>query len=141
MGFLDFWREQPKDEQGSLLPDVVESKPVIDSTQTTRKLAQKRLQEEVQKRGGTKKTHRRINTIISQEMLGHEPQELYQALEIKRSRQNRDALPTDAQEALYTGDIAARHAIVEDDAQGHDSLIKSGRRGCSRAKGIFSWNR
>lgn len=141
MGFLDFWREQPKDEQGSLLPDVVESKPVIDSTQTTRKLAQKRLQEEVQRRGGDKRTHRQVNSIISQEMLGHTPQELYQALEVKRSRRNRDALPTDAQEALYTGDIAARHALVEDDAQGDDEIFDSTYRGCGRAKGIFRWNR
>ena len=141
MGFLDFWREQPKDEQGSLLPDVVESKPVIDSTQTTRKLAQKRLQEEVQKRGGNQRTHRQVNWLISEEMLGHSPQELYQALDIKRSRQNRDALPTDAQEALYTGDVAARHAIVEDDAQGHEGLLESSRRGCGRARGIFRWNR
>ena len=37
------------------------------------------------------------------------------------------------------GDIAARHQIVEDDAQGHAPLVDSAQRGYKKARKIFPW--
>lgn len=137
--WLDYFREKSAGEvQGNLLGPPETSDIVIDHTSPSQKLAYQRLQDLVKARGGQEKTHRQINAECIQYLMGVAPNDLYDALGVPRSK--RERLPTEAQEVLMVGNLAAFYAILEDEAQGHDSIIESSRRGFGRARKIFPWN-
>lgn len=137
MGFLKHWRNQPNDEQGSLLP-TEENAAIIDWSEPSRKMAYGHLHGEVKQRGGTRRTHAAINNIANEQMLSETTEDLYQGMNLKQG--DRRQLPTEAKEALMTGDIAARHQIVTDDAQGHQPIVQSAREGYRKAAKLFPWN-
>jgi hypothetical protein len=93
----------------------------------------------IKARGGQQKTHRQVNAECIQYLMGVAPNDLYDALGVPRSK--RERLPTEAQEVLMVGNLAAFYAILEEEAQGHDSIIESSRRGFTKARKIFPWNR
>ena len=134
MGFLDFWQERPKEVQGALFG---EGKPQIDRTEPNRKLANRKLGDEIKKRGGQPKTYAAVNRSASEIVLGETPRELYEKLCVKHG--DRSQLPEEAKEALMTGDIAARHQIVEDDARGHAPIVDAAKRGYHQARKLFPW--
>jgi hypothetical protein len=72
-------------------------------------------------------------------MTGETTEDLYQGLGLKQG--DRSKLPTAAKEALMTGDIAAYHQIMEDDAQGHHPIVNSAREGYQKASRLFPWNK
>ena len=137
VGFLTHWRKQPKDEQGSLLP-AEDSTALIDCTEPSRKLAYGRLHDEIKERGGTRRTHATVNKIANEAMLSETTEDLYQGMGLKQG--DRVKLPTEAKEALMTGDLAARHQIVTDDAQDHYPIVHSARKGYRKAAKLFPWN-
>ena len=97
-----------------------------------------RLHTEISRRGGDPITHATVNKIANETMLGETTEDLYQGLNLKRGK--REKLPTEAKEALMTGDIAAHHQIVTDDAQGHAPVVQSARKGYRKASKLFPWN-
>lgn len=138
--WLDYFRDKQVGEvQGNLLGPPETSDIVIDHTSPSQKLAYTRLQDLVKARGGDRRTHATVNADCIQYLLGVAPNDLYDALGVPRSK--RERLPTEAQEVLMMGNLAAFYAILEDEAQGHDSIISSSRKGFSRARPIFPWNR
>lgn len=137
MGFLDFWRQQPGDDQGDLLQQ--ESGKIIDASEPSRRIVHKQLHDEVKKRGGSAKTHAAINHIANETMLSETTEDLYKGLGLKQG--DRSKLPAEAKEALMTGDIAARYQIVEDDAKGHRPIVKSSGKAYRKASGLFFWNK
>ena len=140
MGFLDYFRNNNSEAvQGNLLGPTESTDIVIDNTDPSQQLAYKRLHTLVKQRGGNKMSHSNINAEALRILLGEEPDRLYDALGIPQSK--RERLPTSAQEALMAGNIAAFYAILEDNAQGHEQLVRASRKGFHRAKGIFPWNR
>ena len=140
MGFLDYFRNNNSEAvQGNLLGPTESTDIVIDNTDPSQQLAYKRLHELVKQRGGERATHTNINTAALRVLLGEEPDELYKALGVPKSK--RERLPTSAQEALMAGNIAAFYTILEENAQGHEQLVKASNKGFQRAKGIFPWNR
>jgi hypothetical protein len=137
--WLDYFREKSAGEvQGNLLGPPETSDIVIDHTSPSQKLAYQRLQDLVKSRGGNQSTHATVNADCIKYLLGVVPNELYDALGVPRSK--REQLPTEAQEVLMVGNLAAFYAILEADAQGHDPIIKASRRGFTRARKIFPWN-
>lgn len=137
MGFLEHWRNQEVDEQGSLLP-TGESSAIVDHTEPSRQLSYGQLHDEVKERGGTRRTHATLNNMANEQMLGEATSDLYQGMNLKQG--DRGQLPIEAKEALMTGDIAARHQIVTDDAQGHYPIVQSARKGYRKASRLFPWN-
>jgi hypothetical protein len=133
MGFLDFWRNQPHSE--SQLTLFGEAEGIVRSDEPSRLAANKALQDEVRDRGGTRQTHAAVNRIVCQNVLGHEPKELYSSLELPLN--DRVHLPTEAKEALMVGDIAARNQIQADEASGHQEILYSADKGSKKAKSIF----
>lgn len=139
MGFLDFFRSQQDADSQMALFDSDEL-TVIDRTEPTRNLVHNRLKDEIkQRRPDGRKTYRFVNATAIQEMLGTDPDTLYDALGIPRNQ--RQNLPQEAKEALMVGDIAAFEQILDDNAIGHDALVKSARKGYRKARGVFRWNR
>lgn len=137
--WLDYFKNRHTGEvQGNLLGPSETSDIVIDHTSPSQKLAYTRLQDLVKARGGTRMTHRQINAECIQYLLGVAPDDLYDALGVPRSK--REQLPTEAQEVLMVGNLAAFYAILEDEAEGHDSIMRSTRKGFSKARKIFPWN-
>jgi len=134
MGWLDRWREQPKDTQLDLLG---ENKALVQQQRLTGAISNNLLKDEIDQRGGTQQTQAAVNAIVTVEMLGCTPKQLYKATGGKPTK--RDTLPLEAQEALQTGDIAARHEIVETDAQGDQALKEAAYRGSKRARKLFPW--
>ncbi|NET31370.1 MAG: hypothetical protein F6K19_05130 [Cyanothece sp. SIO1E1] len=135
--FPDYYKQQPQDQQGSLLPQEP-GEIVIDTIEPNRKLAYNQLQSEVSKRSDSQKTHAVVNKIASQEMLGGTPDEIYEALGI--SKNDRSKLPTEAKQALMVGDIAAFQQIIMDDAYGHNPVVQAARKGYQNAAKLFGWN-
>lgn len=138
MGFLDFFRNNNRQDYQLALFEGEETS-IIDSTEPSRNLANKRLMEEAKKRGGTARTYPAINASAIQEMLGESPDQLYDSLGIPQS--DRSRLPQAAKEALMVDDIAALEQILDNNAIGHRPLIQSATEGYRKAKGIFRWNR
>lgn len=137
--WLDYFRDKQSGEvQGNLLGPSGASDIVIDHTSPSQKLAYNRLQDLVKARGGNRMTHRQINAECIQYLLGVAPDDLYDALGVPRSK--RERLPTEAQEVLMVGNLAAFYAILEDEAEGHDSIMRSTRKGFVKARKIFPWN-
>lgn len=134
MGWLDRWKEQPKDTQLDLLG---EDQALVQQQRLTGAISNKLLAKEVKQRGGTKKTHAAINAIVTQEMLGCDTEQLYETTGGRPG--HRDTLPLEAQEALQVGDVAARHEMVSSDAQGDLQLKAAARRGCKPARKLFPW--
>ncbi|MGG6241585.1 hypothetical protein ACQ4N7_23410 [Nodosilinea sp. AN01ver1] len=138
--WLDYFRNKQAGEvQGNLLGPPETSDIVIDHTSPSQKLAYTRLQDLVKARGGDQRTHAVVNADCIQYLLGVAPNDLYDALGVPRSK--RERLPTEAQEVLMVGNLAAFYAILEDESQGHDSIIESSQKGFTRARKIFPWNR
>ena len=138
MGFLNFFRNNSdSDSQLALFED--EATAIIESTEPSRQLANRRLIAEAKKRGATARTYPAINAAAVQQMLGEQPDELYDVLGIARS--DRSRLPQAAKAALMVGDIAALEQILDDNAIGHRPLIQSATKGYRKARGIFRWNR
>ena len=138
--WLNYFRKNNSDAvQGNLLGPTETTDIVIDNTDPSQRLAYERLHNLIKQSGGQKRTHAIVNAEALRILLGEEPDQLYEALGVPKSK--RERLPTSAQEALMAGNIAAFYAIVEDKAQGHDQIIRSSKQGFHRAKGIFPWNR
>lgn len=136
MGFLSFRDEQPGDVQGNLLHP--EGSAIIDASEPTRAMAHRRLHDEVNQRGGKQRTHAAINRIANETLTGETTEDLYQTLGLKQGDLSK--LPTQLKEAFMTGDIAAHHQIVSDDAQGHYPAVDSARKGYRKASKLFPWN-
>jgi len=68
-------------------------------------------------------------------MLGEDVNQVCRELGVR----DRSGLPTEAKEALQTGDIAARHQISKDGAQGHKEIVESTDKATKKARGLFSW--
>jgi hypothetical protein len=137
--WLDYFRAKSSgDVQGSLLGPTEGSDIVIDHTSPSQKLAYQRLRDLIKERGGNQSTHAIVNADCIKYLLGVVPNELYDALGVPQSK--RERLPTEAQEVLMVGNLAAFYAILEDDAQGHEPIIKASRRGFTRARKLFPWN-
>lgn len=134
MGWLDRWRGQPKDVQTDLFG---EDQALVEQQRLTGAISNNLLQSEIKQRGGNQKTHAAVNAIVTIEMLDCSPTELYEATGGKPG--DRSTLPIEAQEALQTGDVAARHEIVETDAQGDYQLKNAAHRGAKRARKLFPW--
>lgn len=141
MGFLNYFRDRPdRQVQGDLLAQASEEQLVFDRHDPTQMAAYRRLHDLVKERGGRRGTHMAINAIAIQEMLGEEPDALYDALGIPRGERSR--LPTEAKEALMVGNIAAFYEILNsEDAVGHNGIIGAGRRGYKQVGNIPSWKR
>lgn len=138
--WLDYFRAKSTgDIQGNILEPATASDIVIDRTSPSQKLAYQRLQDLVKARGGNQSTHAMVNADCIKYLLGVAPNDLYDALGVPRSQ--RERLPTEAQEVLMVGNLAAFYAILEADAQGHEPIIKASQRGFARARKIFPWNR
>lgn len=133
-----FRREEANEIQGNLFGEPESTDIVIDNTDPSQRLAYRRLHDLVKARGGNRATYSNINAEALRVLLGEEPDQLYDALGVPKSK--RERLPTSAQEALMAGNIAAFYAILADNAQGHDELVNASVRGFNRAKGIFPWN-
>ncbi len=138
MGFLAFFRNQQTNDEQMAFFEGDES-TLIDTTEPTRKLANSRLINEANRRGGTQKTFRAINQVAINQMLGEDVNQLYDALGIPVNQ--RKNLPQAAKEALMVGDIAAFEQILDDNAIGHHALVDSANRGYRKVKGVFRWNR
>jgi hypothetical protein len=133
MTWLDHYREQNDvDTQGRLFGG---SDIIPDDTEPSRVKANNDLKREVKKRGGNAQTHIDVNDTIARTVLGHTTRQLAQELDVK----DRSKLPTEAKEALMVGDIAARHRLVEDDAQGHEEIVESAGKGAKAARRLFPW--
>jgi hypothetical protein len=133
MTWLDHYREQNDvDTQGSLFGG---SDLMIDDAEPTRTAANNRLKREVKQRGGNAQTYVDVNDTVAENMLGQTTREVCQELGVA----SRAKLPTEAKEALHVGDIAARHQIVMDDAQGHEEIVESANKGSRNARSLFSW--
>lgn len=138
--WLDYFKQRSsRDVQGNLLGPSEAAEIVIDHTSPTQKLAYQRLQDLIKARGGNQSTHAIVNADCIKYLLGVMPNELYDALGVPRSQ--RERLPTEAQEVLMMGNLAAFYAILEEEAQGHEPIIKASRKGFTRAKKLFPWNR
>jgi len=138
--WLDYYRNTGDGEvQGNLLGPPQASDIVIDHSSPSQRVVYRRLQTLVKARGGVQRTHRQINAECIQYLLGVAPAELYDALGVPQSQ--RERLPTEAQEVLMVGNLAAFYAILEADAQGHDPIIRASRRGFHRARQLFPWHR
>jgi hypothetical protein len=135
MGFLTWWNNQPKDEQLSLLGDT--SEPLVQQQRVDNAVTQKALQSEVHARGGDKLTSKIVNATITSNMLDCSVDQLYRETGGKRG--NRATLPAEAQEALMTGDIIARHEIVGQDAHGHQQILDAADTGSRKARKLFPW--
>jgi hypothetical protein len=134
MGWLDRWKEQPKDIQTDLFG---EGQALVQKQRLTGAISNNQLKAEIQQRGGTKKTQAAVNAIVTVEMLDCTTGQLYEAT--GGTPGDRSTLPLEAQEALQTGDIAARHEIIETDAQGDSQLKNATYKGAKRARSIFPW--
>lgn len=140
MGFLEHFRSrsQSQDQQTSLLPTEAAT-PVIDKSEPSRKLAHHQLHDEITTRGGTSRTHAIVNETANRDILGTSSENLYEGLNLPKGQ--RDRLPSEAKEALFVGDVAARDRIIDDDAQGHNQVVRAAKRGYSEAGKLFRWNR
>jgi hypothetical protein len=139
MGFLTFWNEQHNDDvsQNNLLKPADRHDLTQDATEASRKLAHGRLRQEVEKRSGRMRTHAAVSKAADEIMLGERSEDLYRALGLNKG--SRDQLPPAAKQALMTGDIAAYHQIMQDDAQGHYPVVQSAKKGYIRARQLFPW--
>lgn len=140
MGFLSFWNEHPQDDDahGSLVKSANRQELVHhDATEASRKLAHGQLRREVEKRSGRMRTHAAVSKAADEIMLGERSEDLYRSLGLNKG--SRDQLPWPARQALMTGDIAAYHQIMEDDAQGHYPVVQSAKKGYSKARQLFPW--
>lgn len=138
MGFLSYWRDQPKEEvQGNLLQPTEGGDAVVDRTEPSRLASYHRLHDELKKRGATDFTHAAVNHIQNAEVLGNDYGELYEVLNLSPGQ--RANLPREAKEALMVGDIAAFHQIMLDNAEGHAELIESSSKGFRRSRKLFPW--
>ncbi|MEM9487390.1 MAG: hypothetical protein AAGA83_27300 [Cyanobacteria bacterium P01_F01_bin.116] len=133
MGFLDFFRERPSEE--AQLDMFGQSQGLIKTDESSRRIAQQELQQQVKQRGGNDRTHATVNRQVTQNMLGHSPRELYEGLELPLN--DRRNLPKEAKEALMVGDIAARNQIESDDAIGHQQIVQSAGKGSKKARKLF----
>jgi hypothetical protein len=134
MSWLERWKAQPKDAQATLFG---EEEALVQQQRLTGAISNNRLKAEVEQRGGNQTTQRAVNAIVTIEMLDCTPDELYRATGGKRG--NRATVPLEAQEALQTGDIGARHEIIETDAQGDAQIKEAAHRGAKRARQLFPW--
>lgn len=139
MSWLDKFLQDQVELQGNLLGEAEASDIVIDNSSPQQLQAYKNLQDLIKERGGQQRTHQLVNADCVRHLLGTEPHELFKALGLPPSQRNR--LPTEAQEALMCGNLAAFYAILEDQsAQGHNGIVRAARQGFSRAAEIFPWN-
>lgn len=134
MTWLERWKTQPKETQIDLFG---QDKVLAEKQRLTGAISNNLLKAEVKKRGGNHKTQAAVNAIVTIETLGCSPSELYPATGGKPG--DRSTLPLEAQEALQTGDVAARHEMVVSDAQGDLQLKEAAYRGGSRARKLFPW--
>lgn len=141
MGFLDYFRNRSdQSKQGDLFKTPEDAEIVIDNSSPTQLAAYNRLHDLVKTRGGQPKTHRVLNAIAIQQILSEDPASLYDALGIPQSKRHR--LPTEAQEALMVGNVAAFYEILADQGiRGHGAIIRAGERGYRKVRDIFPWNR
>ena len=135
MGWLDRYKQQPKDQ--TQLDLFGEGQALTPYERVDGATVNRALQSEIKQRGGTKKTHEVVNARVTRNMLGCTPSELYE--ETGGVPNDRRSLPAEAQEALMTGDVAARHEIVNSDAQGHSAIIEASDRGSKKARKLFPW--
>ncbi|WP_190769476.1 hypothetical protein [Microcoleus sp. FACHB-1515] len=96
-----------------------------------------RCKHKVKQRRGNAKTHAQLNAIVTRNLLDCSVDELYE--QTGAVRNDRSSLPQEAQEALMVGDLAARHEIVTQDAQGHQQILKAGDAGSKKARHILPW--
>jgi hypothetical protein len=136
MGWLEHWRQNSEVSQPDLLTGEITPVPSKDGRYSG-VTANKRLQKEIKARGGDRDTHAQVNAIVTEGMLGCSPKELNDATGYRGDRSN---LPTDAQEALTVGDVAARRRIEDNNAQGPTQLKQSASEGVDDVRGLFPWN-
>jgi hypothetical protein len=133
MTWLDHYRERNDiDTQGSLFGG---SDIINDQTEPTRVKANNDLKREVKKRGGNAHTYEEVNGTVARNVLGQTVPQITRELGVS----DRSKLPTEAKEALMMGDIAARHRIVEEDAQGHEEIVESAGKGAKAVRKVFPW--
>jgi hypothetical protein len=139
MGFLNFWKEQPKTDQfqEKLLKLEGSGEITLDATEPGRQLAHGLLRREIERRDGGRRTFVAIHKAADEIMLGEHTEDLYRSLGLhKGSRAN---LPWPAKQALMTGDIAAYHQIMQEDAQGHYPVVQAAKKGYLKARALFPW--
>jgi hypothetical protein len=134
MGLLDWF--SGKRSEDTQLNVFGGSDDIVNTSEPSRKLANQKLHDEIKSRGGTRQTHAATNRIVTENMTGHGPSELYEGLGIKPDR---SLLPTEAKEALTVGDIAAKNQIQQDDAKGHEQIVDSVDKGTKKARKLFPW--
>ncbi|NEQ29358.1 MAG: hypothetical protein F6K28_62645 [Microcoleus sp. SIO2G3] len=135
MGWLDRWKEAPKDQEQLGL--FGEDQALVPQHRVDGATVQKALQAEVKQRRGNAKTHAQLNAIVTRNLLECSVDELYE--QTGGVKNDRSSLPQEAQEALMVGDLAARHEIVTQDAQGHQQILKAGDAGSKKARRILPW--
>jgi len=133
MGFLNWFNSQ--EDNSSQTTVFGGSDIIIDKKEPTRTNANSALQRTVSERGGTADTHVEVNKTVGRNMLGEDVNQVCRKLGVR----DRSGLPTEAKEALQTGDIAARHQISKDGAQGHEEIVESTDKATKKARGLFSW--
>lgn len=139
MGFLNFWKKQPEEDQyqSRLLKLEGANNLITDPTEPSRKLAHGLLRREIEKRDGGRRTYSAVHKAADEIMLGEQTEDLYRSLGLHKG--SRAKLPWPAKQALMTGDIAAYHQIMQDNAQGHYPVVQSAKKGYLRARELFPW--
>lgn len=135
MSWLKRHKEQPKEQ--TQLDLFGQGQALTPYHRVDGATVQQGLQSEVKQRGGNAKTHAQVNAIVTRNVLGCEPADLY--AETGGVPNDRASLPEEAQSALIVGDVAVRYQIQEDDAQGHKQILNSADRGSRNARKLFPW--